>query len=271
MIFGNIEKIKNHRVTAMYKKKILTALAVASAGIAGVMQAEVKLVDPVYDFGVISEAAGPRTGYAHIVNLGPDTTYIADVRPSCGCTGAKFYSEPVAPGDTTEVSFTYDPKGRPGHFEKTVKIYTGDERLRHIVRMRGTVVGTPESLRRNYPVECGRIRLSDTHTDLGKVRADQGRHTFVRIVNASMDTVRPLWVNNDSALSIDITPKELTPGDLATLGVYLNTRFEKRRGPVEYVIPVKVEGDTATVAVRIIADIIEPVSEESEKSAKSDR
>ena len=238
---------------------------VATAFFAG--RAEVRLVDPIYDFGIIREADGPRTGYAHIVNLGPDSTFISDVRPSCGCTGANFFSDPIAPGDTTTVSFTYDPKGRPGFFEKTVKIYVGDNRERYIVKMSGTVVGTPESLRRNYPVEDGRIRLSDSEIDLGKVKGGDGRHAFVRVVNASMDTVTPVWANTDKALSIDVTPKTLTPGDLATFGVYLNTRFEERRGPVEYVIPLKAEGDSTSVDIVIRADISPdaPKAEETDK------
>lgn len=48
---------------------------------------ETVLIDPEYDFGIIWESDGSVTGTAHVVNLGPDTTYVRDVRPSCGCTG----------------------------------------------------------------------------------------------------------------------------------------------------------------------------------------
>ena len=98
-----------------------TVIGVAVAG------GKTRLLTPEYDFGVLQEDQGAVTGSAFVVNDGPDTTYVRDVRPSCGCTGAEYSREPLAPGDTTEVWFTYNPVGRPGTIGKTVKIYMGDD------------------------------------------------------------------------------------------------------------------------------------------------
>lgn len=241
------------------------------AGAAMLARAEMKLVDPVYDFGIIREIDGSRTGTAHIVNVGKKDAIIRDVRPSCGCTGADYPKDPIAPGDTAVVSFTYNPAGRPGNFNKTVKVYTEDPDERLVIMLKGRVVGTPQTLSYNYPIECGPLRLSEDKIDLSNVKQGSGRHAFIRMVNQSMDTVRPIWANTDKALSIDVTPKELGPGEIATLGIYFNSRFEdKDEGNVEYVIPVKAEGDTAVVNVVIRSNILAPDQAPGE-AAEADR
>lgn len=216
-----------------------------------------RLIDTEYNFGVLKEQDGSVTGRARVVNEGPDTTYVRDVRPSCGCTGAEYSTALLAPGDTAFVSFTYNPIGRPGTIGKTVKIYMGDDDERHVVRLTGRVVGSEETLRRNYPVACGALRLSDSIVDLGRIPENSGRHSFLRIVNATADSVTPLYVNDNKAIAIDVTPKVLVPGDIGTFGIYLNTKFTDTIGRVEYHVPVWAEGDSVRATVSIRA-LIEP-------------
>ena len=217
-----------------------------------------RLVNGTYDFGVVCEADGSVTGHAYLVNDGPDTTYIRDVRPSCGCTGAKYSPAPLAPGDTTVVSFTYNPIGRPGTINKTVKIYVGAEDERHVVRLTGRVVGTPESLARNYPLACGPIRLSDSIVDLGRIPENSGRHAFVRMINATVDTVNPVFYCDNPALAIDMTPTRLLPGDIGTMGIYLNTKFTDTLGRMDFRVPLWTEQDTAARTTLSIRALIEP-------------
>lgn len=233
------------------------AAAAATVGAIGTICArgEMRLIDPEYDFGIMRELDGEQTGYAHLVNDGPDTTYIRSVRPSCGCTGAFFYSDPVAPGDTTVVSFTYNPAGRPGNFTKTVKVYVGDSDERHIIRLHGRVVGSPQTLSRNYPIECGRLRLSERLVELRDVKPSTGRHAFIRMVNQSMDTVTPQWQSDSKDLSLDVTPTRLAPGEMATFGIFLNSGADAG-GSVEYVIPFKADADSAYTDIVIRANIL---------------
>ena len=113
------------------------------AGLA-VMQAsgEVRWLETKYDFGLMKEAAGSEA-----VN-------VLDAKPSCGCTGATYPQDPVMPGDTAVITFTYDPAGRPGRFDKTIKVRFDNGR-REVIRIVGNVLGTPESLAQFYPVEAG--------------------------------------------------------------------------------------------------------------------
>lgn len=218
--------------------------------------AEVKLLDPEYKFGIIRETDGEQTGVARLVNVGDTPTYIRDVRPSCGCTGAAYNDNLLQPGDTTTVSFTYNPAGRPGKFTKTVKVYVGDGEERHVIRLTGNVVGSAATLSRNYPVECGPLRLAERTVDLRDVRQSAGRHAFVRIINQSMDTVRPEWEYSNPALSLDVAPEVIPPGEVATFGIFLNSRFEKQAGRVEYRIPFHAAGDSTYVDIVVRANIL---------------
>lgn len=229
---------------------------------AAVAGGKTRLLTPEYDFGVLKETDGSVTGTAYVVNDGPDTTYVRDVRPSCGCTGAEYSTELLAPGDTTQVRFTYNPIGRPGTIGKTVKIYMGDEDERHVVRLTGRVVGSEQTLQRSYPVACGPIRLSDSIVDLGRIMENSGRHSFLRMVNATTDTVYPVFYCDNRALAIDVTPTVLVPGDIGTLGIYLNTKFTDTLGRVDYRVPVWADGDSARAVVSIRA-LIEPEAADS--------
>lgn len=231
---------------------IAAILGVALAG------GKTRLLTPEYDFGVLREEDGPVTGTAYVVNDGPDTTYVRDVRPSCGCTGAEYTREPLAPGDTTMVWFTYDPVGRPGNIGKTVKIYLGDSDERHTVRLMGRVVGSENTLRRSYPEYCGPVRLSDSVIDVGRLPENSGRHAFIRMINATPDTITPMYSCDSRAVAVDIRPEKLLPGDIGTLGVYLNTKFTDTLGHVSIPIEFWTEQDTSIRRQLHVRALIEP-------------
>lgn len=231
-------------------KKIISALPALAlaAAIAIPATAEIRWLETSYDFGVMREQAGRQTGSARFVNDGPDSTYISYVRPSCGCTDSDFTKDIVAPGDTATVWFTYNPVGRPGIFEKTVKVYTGDEKSRHVIKITGTVVGSPETLAAHYPVDFGKLRLSERLLDLCDVKIGSGRHVFIRMVNQSMDSITPQWTTPEG-LSIDITPHTLGPGDIATMGIYLNSNPQAEPGEKTFKFPLSTPSDTTDIAI----------------------
>ena len=114
------------------------------------IKADVVWLEKDYDFGLMKEEAGPRTGSVRLVNTGPEPVVITGARPSCGCTGVAYPEDPIEPGDTVNFSFTYNPLGRPGKFAKSIRVYIGDFDMATI-RIRGNVLGTPESLTTLYP------------------------------------------------------------------------------------------------------------------------
>ncbi len=95
-----------------------------------------------YDFGTISE--GPSAEHVFtFTNTGREPLVIERVQPSCGCTAPDWTKEPVGPGKTGMVKATYGTQGRPGHFEKTMTVFTNAGTK--MVSFKGTVEKAPET------------------------------------------------------------------------------------------------------------------------------
>lgn len=209
-----------------------------------------------YDFGAFTEAGGKKTGMVRFINRGSEPTVINRVRPSCGCTGADYYKELIAPGDTAWVSFTYDPAGRPGRFEKTVKVYTGATNELTSIRIRGTVIGEPTTLKSSYPFEAGPLRLASDKLELGDIRYGSARHAFITGYNQSSDTIRPSWRNTSESISLGMSPENVPPGELVTFSVYFNSRKEKELGRREFPLVIySGSGTEESLPVSITANL----------------
>ncbi|MCM1291182.1 MAG: DUF1573 domain-containing protein [Prevotella sp.] len=223
--------------------------------------AEVKWLSESYDFGTFLEANGPKTGSVKFVNIGPDHTIINSVRPSCGCTGETHTEDIINPGDTAVINFTYNPVGRPGRFEKTVRVYYGEENALKTIPIRGTVIGTPETLKYDYPVEAGGLRLSEPRIKAGGITYGKSRNLFLKGYNQSNDTISPVWECDNPALSIGISTPQVLPGDVVSFSLYFNSREIREPGPVS--IPIKFKAnknEDDAIIITFVADIFADTS-----------
>ncbi|MBS1615674.1 MAG: DUF1573 domain-containing protein [Bacteroidetes bacterium] len=95
-----------------------------------------------YDFGTVPE--GPSAEHVFLFkNTGKEPIVIQRVQPSCGCTAPDWSKEPIAPGKTGMVKATYGTQGRPGHFEKTMTVFTNAGVK--TVSFKGTVEQAPQT------------------------------------------------------------------------------------------------------------------------------
>jgi hypothetical protein len=94
-----------------------------------------------HDFGTIKEDSGNVSAIFTLTNGSKSPILIQNVQASCGCTTPSKTEEPIEPGKTGEVKAVYNPKGRPGPFEKTITIVVkGGEKTETIrVKIKGTV------------------------------------------------------------------------------------------------------------------------------------
>ncbi len=224
-------------------------------------RAEIEWLATDYDFGVMKEDNGPQTGSVLLVNHGPEPTYISRVRPSCGCTGAAYTDEPIMPGDTAKISFTYNPLGRPGRFEKTVKVYMGEESDLTTIYIKGTVIGTPATLDIDYPIVVGVLRMSTEYVDFGKVRQGSGRHNYIKLYNTSDKPIVPQVSGGGAGVEIDLATPSIGPGEVGTFSIYLNTTEMAELGEVNYTYTVRPSADAPeSTELKITADITPDLS-----------
>ena len=223
-------------------------------------QAEIVWLEKDYDFGLIKEEAGPKTGYARFVNTGPEEVIITGMRPSCGCTSADYPKDPIAPGDTATVSFTYDPAGRPGRFNKYVRVYIGSSDTFKIP-IYGNVLGTPQSLSALYPVVSGPLRLTTANLFGGDVKKGTAKHFFVNGYNHRADSIQPKIVCENKALSVIGSSEKIGPGDIVTYSLYLNTRALPDTGTIDIpvrIYPIPEENQEEFIEIHLTANIIPP-------------
>ncbi len=220
------------------KREIAIILCVAAAWAVFMTPAKVTWLSTHYNYGAFREEEGPRKGSLSFVNSGDAPTFIRNVRPSCGCTAADYPRDMIAPGDTATIEFTYDPARRPGPFDKTIRVFVGKDNEQSVIRITGTVIGSASTLESYYPYEAGALRFESLSHSMGEVKRGSSRHAFINVYNQGNDTLRPECKTTTDAIDVNLTPKQLAPGELGTFGFYLNTNKEKLNGPAEYLVEV---------------------------------
>ena len=104
----------------------------------------------VFNFGTIAESDGMASHVFKVKNEGDAPLVITRITASCGCTRPEWSKEPIAPGQTADVKITYNPKGRPGPFYKTISIYSNGKKGSFNLR---------ETSRRNRPNRSSPIHM----------------------------------------------------------------------------------------------------------------
>lgn len=117
---------------------VCTALLACSMAMA---ESLITFTEKNHDFGNIKENGGPVTATFSFVNDGDTPLVIISANATCGCTRPKYPTDPVKPGGKGVIKVTYLPKGRPGEFEKTVKVRTNSKKNKKVVlKITGVVI-----------------------------------------------------------------------------------------------------------------------------------
>ena len=84
--------------------------------------AKIEFKEELHEFGMIEERAGSVEHRFVFVNEGTAPLIINDIRACCGVRVSDWSKQPVLPGREGFVIGVFDPKGRPGRFEKTITV-----------------------------------------------------------------------------------------------------------------------------------------------------
>jgi hypothetical protein len=108
---------------------LILAVAVA-AGYATLPQppGQIELSPGEFDFGAVLNTS-PVSQTFQLRNAGDGPLQISGVSTSCGCTTAEVANRVLAPGETTDLTVTYDPLahgGATGEFMRVVYVRSDD-------------------------------------------------------------------------------------------------------------------------------------------------
>lgn len=179
------------------------------------LSAEVSVtwLNPVHSFGAFKEELGPVTCTFIGVNTGTDSLVVLDARANCGCTRPTFSRKPVAPGDTVKVSVSFHPNGRPGRFNKHVRVTTNAVQSPSVLYVKGTVIGAASTLNTRFPVAVGSVRLNHDVCPLGQTFRGHVLASSVEMYNAGTDSVRPYLKYKPEAFNVVFQPEVVAPGE----------------------------------------------------------
>ncbi len=222
----------------------------------------------VYNFGTIAEADGLASHVFTIQNQGDSPLVITRVTASCGCTRPEWGKEPIAPGKTGTVKITYDPKGRPGPFYKTVSIFSNGKRGSYNVAIKGNVTPKPIEPEFTYPYAIGDLKLHTKNVLFSSVRPEEtvGEKIHVRNEGSTSITIRIGKIPH--YLTVQATPATLQPEETGTITLLLDAKAAKKMGRLTSQMPISVQGvskDKEDGEIRVAANIIDDFSKLSAK------
>ena len=185
-------------------------------------KADVVVIPDTLDFKYINESDGKVEGVFNIINSSDSTLIIQKVLSTCGCTTANLTKSSLQPGENTELRMTFDPSGRPGHFDKSIKIYINKGAPLKL-NFKGIVIPTRETLSKRYPVKVDILRFETDTLKLGELPKGSRRHAFIAVYNESNEIIQPVFQTDQKGLSLNLSPKHLLPYEAATLSLYIDT------------------------------------------------
>lgn len=145
-----------------------------------------------HDFGEVVEGELASHTFT-FTNTGNAPIVVSGVRASCGCTTPYWTKDPVKPGEQGSVKATYNSKGRPGAFRKTITITSNGKPPRKMVYIKGTVVRKKKTYSAEEKKLSPRLVIESPKSfNVGKLEKGQSAEIEVLVNN---EGVKDLEVN----------------------------------------------------------------------------
>ncbi len=193
----------------------------------GQLAQELQFTETTYDFGTVKESDGPVIHEFKFINNGQSPVKITGVRASCGCTTPAWTKEPVDPGQSGIIQAQYNPKNRPGSFNKslTVSVDASPDPIRLYIK--GYVEPKPRTLEDDFPTELGGLRMKYRSFNLGKVQT--GQEPAVKEFDVYNDTEQEISFLDSligpDHIAFEYDPKVLAPKERGVIRVTYHARM----------------------------------------------
>ncbi len=205
------------------KKLFILLIVFTSLSAAQLLNPKLVLQQSEYDFGDIIK--GEKVTHVFVLsNSGGGLLKISSVRPSCGCTAAMPEKSELGPGESTNLTVTFNSSGRNGKQKKLIRIETNDpENPQQIITIKGNVVLEDANKQAN-PV----LNFSETQYDFGKIAEGKVvEHTF-KFQNNGKAVLKISDIKTSCGCTAALVSNEkIEPGEEGTLKVELDTKNRK--------------------------------------------
>lgn len=197
--------------------------------------ATAQLTEPVffksktYDFGEVMESGGSVEYDFTFTNLANRPMRILNVQASCGCTTPGWTKETIAASGSGFIKVSFDPKGKPGYFNKTLTVTTDVEKNPIVLTIKGNVVDK-KSGGKELKVVMGNLRVKSNSLTFGKVFVNKPAITQeFKIQNAGTESITIKRANVPAHIKVT-TPVTLQAGETGMLNLNYDAKTLNRYG-----------------------------------------
>ncbi len=183
-----------------------------------------------FDFGDVQIGGGTVEHEFQFTNNSPRPVRIVSVQASCGCTTPGWTKDAVPPQGTGFVKASFDPKGRPGYFNKSLTVTTDYDGNAITLQIKGEVTeGSGEAV--DFPAANGSLRLKYNSFSLGKIYINRKPSSKAfEIYNGSDKPVRITGaIGAPPYIKVEI-PAQLPPRQVTTIGITYDARARNQYG-----------------------------------------
>ncbi|MFH0762220.1 MAG: DUF1573 domain-containing protein [Bacteroidota bacterium] len=172
-----------------------------------------------YNFGNINELDGIKSYDFEFINNGSQPLIVHDVTSTCGCTIPEWSREPIAPGSKGKIKVTFDPRGRPGAFRKTITVKSNARESTVTLYIVGLVSPKPKTAADDFPIKMGLVRLSTNHVSMMTVFKNQIKTDTLEFFNDSDLVIALTFTEVPPYLAFQVEPSFLEPGKRGVIRV----------------------------------------------------
>lgn len=205
-------------------------------------QAKIVFQEAEHDFGTFKEEDGSQKVDFKFVNNGATPLILNDVKASCGCTTPEWTKKPIAPGQSGFIRVSYNPKNRPGPFNKSITVSSNGVTPRTILRIKGNVVQREKTVAELYPREIGPVRARTNHIAFVKIKENEVLTDSLEIVNDSDAPVSLDFKTPPENISVKVVPSTLKPHEKGNVVVTFDATKVNTYGFVMNRIYLNVDG-----------------------------
>ena len=197
----------------MKRKLILFLFFAISASIVNGQSVQIlQFKETTFDFGTVKEEDGPVDHEFTFVNVSDRPILIRHVKASCGCTTPGWSLDTIRVGETGFVKARYDPRGRPGPFNKNLTVTSVPIGPPVRLYIKGNVTPRPRSIVDEYPVAMGKLRSRFRILNMGRIKLkEEPTSKQFDIYNETDSVVTFHNVLAPEHVTVSFVPAELGP------------------------------------------------------------
>jgi hypothetical protein len=223
-VSGVISDIKKQ--TGMKKLFLFTSLLIISlTGESQYAITTIRFSETQHDFGTFREEAGRQSFDFEVTNTGSLPLIIQNVTASCGCTTPDWTRQPIPVRGKGKVTAIYDPKDRPGIFDKTLSVYTNSRPAVTTLSIKGEVIPREKTVEELFSFQVGPIRFAGNNLAFANVKKNGKKSMVMQIVNPSASPVKIEFDQLPAYVTLKANPETLKPRQKGNIeGTYDGTK-----------------------------------------------